>query len=64
MTWIPVTERLPEPNVFVLVAVEARRPRRQVYEGYFTGIFWATPANRMLEPVTHWQPLPAPPEGA
>ena len=64
--WIPVAERLPEPRVWVLCAgkytddlhILRRRSSRkdesweaQVGEGYYSDL------------ITHWMPLPEPPEG-
>ena len=64
--WVPVTERLPEPRVWVLCAgkytddlhILRRRSSRkdesweaQVGEGYYS------------ELITHWMPLPEPPKG-
>lgn len=54
--WISVDERLPEMNTCVLVAADGG-----VDIAYYCDIGWMmdTLGN---EPVTHWMPLPEPPE--
>lgn len=51
--WIPVTERLPEPDDLVLAYCPVRKetPREIVMRG------WAVMIH-----ATHWMPLPEPPE--
>ena len=56
--WIPVSERLPNKGDEVLV-----------YNGdyiesveYINNDFWMTMDDGEVENVTHWMPLPAPPE--
>ena len=51
--WIPVTERMPEPDDIVLACCPARKetPREIVMRG------WAAMIH-----ATHWLPLPEPPE--
>lgn len=80
MTWIPVSERLPEPHIGVLVAVfcphhDPDEPYR-IEKGHYhemktnPGEYWRTwivadQTERDYEyggNVTHWQPLPEPPE--
>lgn len=58
--WIPVTERLPQPNVDALVLTDAGSIR-QGYIGHATGR-WCSGGLVMVPTVTHWMPLPAPPE--
>lgn len=62
--WIPVTERLPEPFVSVLVQMPGERPFPTVREGFITkdGIWHSALYNREPDEVTHWMPLPRPPE--
>lgn len=56
--WIPVTERLPEPWVSVLVAVYEYVLMGRVDAG---GV-WRGCRDETQEGVTHWMPLPpAPP---
>ena len=60
LTWIPVTERLPEKGVNVI----ALGSRGGVYTAQYKGsIYWhkLNARNHMCEP-THWMPLPNPPE--
>ena len=61
--WIPVTERLPEPNKWVLCACRANIIEVLRYDN--TTDDWDTSIpNRcyMKGFVTHWMPLPEPPE--
>jgi hypothetical protein len=57
--WIPVGERLPEDDDPVLVS----------WRGYMVGIAWFTKKGKWRdiegkfpETVTHWMPMPLPPE--
>ena len=63
LRWIPVTERLPEPWVVVIVStddddeadvgcVDALKQWRNPHTG-----------DMAVSSVTHWMPLPAPPDG-
>jgi hypothetical protein len=56
--WIPVGERLPETMKEVLVACQGGAVT--VSSRWPDGSFWAVPARELL--VTHWRPLPEPPE--
>ena len=55
--WIPVTNRLPEEEVYVLVWRESGLPyvSRRVDSTYWLGL--GKDAK-----ITHWMPLPSPPE--
>lgn len=57
--WIPVTERLPEAVVDVLVIRMGETPDIEfmLYDGTWVG---DTPHSHQ---VTHWMPLPEPPKG-
>ena len=56
--WIPVDERLPEIGVSVLVADFG-----DVHEMAWNGRYWVVPASGWVgDGVTHWMPLPEPPE--
>lgn len=77
--WIPVTERLPEPDKEVLLIVHGWEDRlyytgclhrQEAERSWLTGIEskasdWAICGFSYLrEPiVTHWMPLPPPPKG-
>lgn len=61
--WIPVTERLPEVFVSVLICIPSDAPLPTVKEAYWANGSWGAKmwiysANE----VTHWLPLPEPPK--
>ena len=58
--WIPVNERVPEPNTETLVLTDAGSIR-QGYIGHATG-HWCSGGFVMVPTVTHWLPLPAAPQ--
>ena len=62
--WISVEERLPEPFVSALIYVPDQNPLPPVMEGYIDGIgrFHAVRIGVGVVTVTHWMPLPEPPE--
>lgn len=62
--WIPVSERLPEPLVSVLVQMPGEKPFPTVREGYIArdGLWYAGYFTREPGEVTHWMPLPEPPK--
>lgn len=57
--WIPVSERLPEENVTVLVVT--KRNRKPVVAWMRLGL-WCSRGVDFALSVTHWMPLPNPPE--
>ena len=76
--WIPVKERLPEPNIHVLVLCEFRAGKAPKPQQYWQTVgrntinrskpenrYWALYGGESLfwEP-THWMPLPEPPKEA
>lgn len=59
--WIPVSERLPEKNVWVLVTVEQNEMRYQEImrrNNYKEG--WTDNIDFYTDEITAWQPLPEP----
>lgn len=61
--WIPVTERLPQEFVSVLVSIPSENPLPTVREAYLANGAWATKmAIFFMEEVTYWMPLPNPPK--
>ena len=70
--WIPVTERLPESKTKILVyggSIEiwhngVKQPMPSIFTGYMRGLDegWFTwESNDYISDVTHWMPLPEPP---
>lgn len=59
--WISVEERLPEELQVVLVSGTGDNPLRKGYEcGWLINGDWTC---WFTKDITHWMPLPAPPEG-
>jgi len=59
--WIPVTERLPEDRVEVLVSSGMFAPLIEV--AFYDGLFYsAWDGETEIAAVTHWMPLPEPPK--
>lgn len=64
--WISVRERLPEPNVmvkaFINYMLDGERVQ-QVTEAAFSNGLWVGDGVKITHPlVSHWMPLPLPPE--
>lgn len=70
MKWIPVTERLPEENIKVLLLCKNKATFVGVHGKYYAGtesrfkIFTALNSTKLLNKgrVTHWMELPEPPK--
>lgn len=63
--WIPVTERLPQNYISVLVYLPGERPHPTVHEAYIGGDGeWHSSVVYGVEneDVTHWMLLPEPPK--
>ncbi len=61
MNWIPVTERLPDSDITVMIATPDES--EPVWLGYYSGDDgWLFADGMPAENVTHWMDLPAPPE--
>ena len=60
--WIPVTERLPDDGSDILAYTENGEDARIVPANYDRGIWFDCCFNRVAENITHWMPLPEPPE--
>lgn len=71
--WIPVTERLPESKVKILVyggSIEiwhngVKQPMPSIFTGYMRGLdegWFAWESDDYIGNVTHWMPLPEPPK--
>lgn len=63
-SWIPVTERLPEPMKWVLCACRANIIDVLRYDHIMDDWDTTMPNRCMMKGfVTHWMPLPEPPSG-
>lgn len=63
--WIPVTERLPEIQQRVLVYCESKTIEKHITScTYMGGYLGSKQWSRHVRNVTHWMPLPEPPEDA
>lgn len=62
--WISVNDGLPEPFISVLCYMPGEQPFPTVHEGFVSnnGIWHSNYFNREPGEVTHWMPLPQPPE--
>ena len=63
--WIPVTERMPQNYISVLVYIPTAEPLPMVHEAYIgdDGEWHSSNFYEIEnEDVTHWMPLPEPPK--
>lgn len=64
--WISVDDRLPELYIDVLAfSVYGEfdgAPLKRIEKGSYGGMFWTDSHGYDIETVTHWMPLPLPPE--
>ena len=59
--WIPVTERLPEDDAFVLVSCRTKRGVNGINRAYYMDGAWH--GSGSMSGVTAWMPLPEPYDG-
>lgn len=62
--WIPVSERLPEEGTEILAYADNRRCNAEFWRGEWWHACqgFEKRGGRMLKRVSHWMPLPEPPE--
>ena len=64
MKWIPVSERLPEEDTHVQAYSDGKYHRVYIGEAVLLDSEWLVfNPNKETFMVTHWKPLPEPPEG-
>ena len=60
--WISVKDTLPEPGTDVLTYVQVADDESRIGAAHFDrGVWWDAIFNVACEAVTHWMPLPKPP---
>lgn len=74
LRWVPVTERLPDEGVPVLVTYIGYNTKKAHSDGiakwsieansHNGGWLWNYEDTSVAVEITHWRPLPAPPEGS
>jgi hypothetical protein len=60
--WIPVTTALPEPGIKVLAVIQYGMGNQEIIFSYTTKRFPDCFDHLLNERITHWMPLPSPPE--
>lgn len=62
--WIPVTERLPDDDISVMIALRASSDPDDVWIGWHDGeMGWVCDNGPLGDRVTHWMPMPEGPRG-
>ena len=62
--WIPVTERLPEESgMYIITANDGHAQRVSFVQWQKKNRIWNLTGARSYWRVTHWMPMPQPPEG-
>lgn len=60
--WISVEDELPDDAYPVLVYIKLWEGQYDILMGYFDGGWYSMNDNMIFSGVTHWMPLPDPPE--
>lgn len=62
--WISTKEELPPPYESVLVCMPGEAPLPMIHEGFISkeGVWYSNHFVREADEVTHWRPIPEPPE--
>jgi hypothetical protein len=61
--WISVEERLPSEHISVAVYIDEGAGRYWIQTAYLNGGKWRIPGEFVVDRnITHWMPLPEPPE--
>jgi len=62
MKWISVKDKLPTVDVDVL-AIDNNEKDPTVYAAFYSGYWFTQIDSIQLDYVTHWMPMPNPPDG-
>jgi hypothetical protein len=60
--WVACSERMPKPELHVLVIHEWGHMKVAYQSKAVLGCWYTAVPNKLLTGVTHWMPLPAPPK--